>query len=425
MKAFDKEHILHPYAPSTPLADMELVTSASSVYLELDNGKKIIDGMSSWWSVIHGYNVPALNEAATKQLSKMSHVMFGGLTHEPAIKLAQTLLSITDESLEHIFFSDSGSVSVEVALKMAFQYWTSQGEKKKTKILSFSKGYHGDTFGAMSVCDPVTGMHSAFEGILHKNIFANAPECSFEQEWDEAYIEDVKSKLKEHYKEVAAVILEPVVQGAGGMRIYAPTFVKRVKELCEEFDVLLILDEVATGFGRTGRLFAYEHAGIAPDILCIGKALTGGYMSLAATLCSKKVIQGVETNGNVLMHGPTFMANPLACAVANASVELLLASPWQERVQNIQEQLQNELGKCEELAIVKEVRTLGAIGVVELHKNVDLAFMTPAFIAEGVWVRPFLNLVYIMPPFVITQEELTHLTTAIYKVVKAYEDLML
>jgi len=424
MKEFDKEHILHPYAPSTPLADMELVTSASGVYLELDSGKKIIDGMSSWWSVIHGYNVPELNEAASNQLSKMSHVMFGGLTHEPAIKLAQTLLSITDESLEHIFFSDSGSVSVEVALKMAFQYWTSQGNKDKTKILSFSKGYHGDTFGAMSVCDPVTGMHSAFEGILHKNIFANAPECSFEQKWDEAYVRDFKNKLNEHHKELAAVILEPVVQGAGGMRIYSPAFVKRVKELCEEFDVLLILDEVATGFGRTGKLFAYEHASIAPDILCIGKALTGGYMSLAATLCSKKVIRGVETNGNVLMHGPTFMANPLACAVANASVELLLASPWQERVHNIQTQLQNELGKCEELAIVKEVRTLGAIGVVELHKNVDLAFMTPAFIAEGVWVRPFLNLVYIMPPFVITQEELTHLTSAIYNVVKAYEGVV-
>ncbi|HQS66723.1 MAG TPA: adenosylmethionine--8-amino-7-oxononanoate transaminase [Sulfuricurvum sp.] len=421
MKEFDKQHILHPYAPSTPLAEMELVTSASGVYLELDSGRKVIDGMSSWWSVIHGYNVPALNTAATQQLSKMSHVMFGGLTHEPAIKLAQTLLEITYESLEHIFFSDSGSVSVEVALKMAFQYWNSQGNKQKNKILAFRKGYHGDTFGAMSVCDPVTGMHSAFEDVLHKNIFAQAPACMFGQEWDEKYIEDFKTKLQENHTQIAAVILEPIVQGAGGMRIYSPELLKRVRELCTQYDVLLILDEIATGFGRTGKLFAYEHAGVAPDILCVGKALTGGYMSLAATLTTKKVMQGVEANGNVLMHGPTFMANPLACAVANASLELLLNSPWKERIQNIQTQLHEELRKCEELAIVKEVRILGAIGVVELNEEVDLNFMTPAFIREGVWVRPFLNLVYIMPPFVITKEELTHLTSAIFTVVKEYE----
>lgn len=421
MKEFDKQHILHPYAPSTPLADMELVKSASGVYLELDSGQKIIDGMSSWWSVIHGYNVPALNAAAIQQLSKMSHVMFGGLTHEPAIKLAQTLLEITDESLEYIFFSDSGSVSVEVALKMAFQYWNSQGDKQKSKILAFKKGYHGDTFGAMSVCDPVTGMHSAFEEVLHKNIFAQAPSCMFSEQWDEKYIEDFKTKLELNHTHIAAVILEPIVQGAGGMRIYSPELLKRVRELCTQYDVLLILDEIATGFGRTGKLFAYEHAGVAPDILCVGKALTGGYMSLAATLTNKKVMQGVEANSNVLMHGPTFMANPLACAVANASLELLLNSPWQERIQNIQTQLNEELTKCEELTIVKEVRILGAIGVVELNEEVDLSFMTPAFIREGVWVRPFLNLVYIMPPFVITKEELTHLTSAIYNVVKAYE----
>lgn len=422
MKEFDKQHILHPYAPSIPLADMQLVTSACGVYLELESGQKIIDGMSSWWSVIHGYNVPELNTAATEQLSKMSHVMFGGLTHEPAIKLAQTLLEITDESLEYIFFSDSGSVSVEVALKMAFQYWNSQGNTQKSKILAFSKGYHGDTFGAMSVCDPITGMHSAFKDVLHKNIFAQAPACSFDEPWDEKYIEDFKTKLQDNHTQIAAVILEPIVQGAGGMRIYSPEFLKRVRELCSEYDVLLILDEVATGFGRTGKLFAYEHATIAPDILCIGKALTGGYMSLAATLTSKKVMQGVEANNNVLMHGPTFMANPLACAVANASVQLLLNSPWQERIQSIQTQLNKELRKCEILEIVKEVRILGAIGVVELNENVDLGFMTPAFIKEGVWVRPFLNLVYIMPPFVITKEELTHLTTAIFNVVKEYEE---
>ncbi len=417
---FDTQHILHPYAPSVPSTDMHLVKSASGVYLELESGEKIIDGMSSWWSVIHGYNVPELNAAATEQLSKMSHVMFGGLTHEPAIKLAKTLLSITDDNLEHIFFSDSGSVSVEVALKMAFQYWNSQGNKEKTKILAFSKGYHGDTLGAMSVCDPITGMHSAFEGVLHKNIFVEAPMCMFGDEWDEIYIADFKEKLQINHKTIAAVILEPIVQGAGGMRFYSPAFLKRVRELCTAFDVLLILDEIATGFGRTGKLFAYEYAEVSPDILCVGKALTGGYMSLAATLTSKKVMLGVERGGNVLMHGPTFMANPLACAVANASLELLLNSPWKKRVLDIQTQLEKELKKCEELEIVKEVRVLGAIGVVELKEDGDLAWLTKEFIKRGVWLRPFNKLVYIMPPFVIHKEELKTLTSAIYEVVKAY-----
>lgn len=421
MLEYDREHILHPYAPSNPSSHMTFVKSAKGVYLELQDGTKIIDGMSSWWSVIHGYNVESLNNAAIEQISKVSHVMFGGITHEPAIKLAQNLITITDKSLERVFFSDSGSVAVEVALKMAFQYWNSQGNSQKSKILAFSKGYHGDTFGAMSVCDPITGMHSAFEGILHKNIFAQAPACMFGEQWDEKYIQDFKTKLQQNHTQIAAVILEPVVQGAGGMRIYSPEFLKRVRELCSEYDVLLILDEIATGFGRTGKLFAYEHAGVAPDILCVGKALTGGYMSLAATLTTQKVMQGVEANGNVLMHGPTFMANPLACAVANASVELLLDSPWEERVQNIQIQLNEELRRCEALTIVKEVRVLGAIGVVELNEEVDLGFMTPEFIKEGVWVRPFLNLVYIMPPFVTTPEELTHLTTAIFSVIQRYQ----
>jgi len=421
MKAFDKEHILHPYAPATPLADMQFVKSASGVYLELEDGSRVIDGMSSWWSVIHGYNVKELNEAAQEQLSKMSHVMFGGLTHEPAIKLAQTLLEITSDNLEHIFFSDSGSVSVEVALKMAFQYWNSQGRTDKTKILAFSKGYHGDTFGAMSVCDPVTGMHTAFEGILHKNIFAKEPMCAFDDVWDECYIEEFASQLALHKDEIAAVILEPIVQGAGGMRMYHANFLKRVRELCDKYEVLLILDEVATGFGRTGKLFAYEHAGIEADILCVGKALTGGYMTLAATLTTKNVMQKIEQNGNVLMHGPTFMANPLACAVANASLELLLNSPWQERVLHIEKQLKEQLGSCEELSIVREVRVLGAIGVVELSCDVDLAFMSEAFIRHGVWVRPFLNLVYIMPQYVISEGELKDLTTAIVSVLKEFE----
>ena len=422
MKKFDREHILHPYAPSIPKTDMYLIKSAKGVYLELDDKNRVIDGMSSWWSAIHGYNVESINLAAQEQLSKMSHVMFGGLTHDPAIKLAKTLLSISGENFEHIFFSDSGSVSVEVALKMAFQYWGSQGYSGKTKILALGKAYHGDTFGAMSVCDPITGMHSSFDGILHKNIFIQEPKCGFYDEWDESYMDDMKSTLKKHHQEIAAVILEPVVQGAGGMRIYHPNYLKMVRELCDEFDILLIIDEIATGFGRTGKLFASQHAGISADILCIGKALTGGYISLAATMCSKKVIQGVEANNNVLMHGPTFMANPLACSIANASLELLLNSNWEEKVKDIESQLDNKLRRCEELDIVKEVRVLGAIGVVELKTDVDLSFMTPEFIKRGVWVRPFLNLVYIMPPYIISKDELTILCGAIYEVVKKYED---
>ncbi len=419
---FDKAHILHPYAPSIPSRDTYLVRSAHGVYLELEDKQRLIDGMSSWWSAIHGYNVPTLNEAATKQLGKMSHVMFGGLTHSPAIKLSQTLLEITHESLEHIFFSDSGSVSVEVAIKMAFQYHKAKGIEGKNKILAFKKGYHGDTFGAMSLCDPITGMHSLFYGIVHENLFVKEPQCAFDETWHEIYIEVFKNTLEKHHQHIAAVIIEPIVQGAGGMRFYSPMFLKRVRELCTKYDILLILDEIATGFGRTGKLFAYEHADIAPDILCVGKALTGGYISLAATLTSKKVMQGIESKGNILMHGPTFMANPLACAIANASVELLLNSPWQENIQKIEKQLQSELKVCEDLKIVKEVRVLGAIGVIELHTEVDLDFMTPLFVQRGVWIRPFLNLVYIMPPFIIKPEELQKLTNAMYEVIKIYQE---
>ncbi|WP_297442463.1 adenosylmethionine--8-amino-7-oxononanoate transaminase [Sulfurimonas sp.] len=420
MLEYDKEHILHPYAPSNPALDMTFVKSAKGVYLELDDGKKIIDAMSSWWSVIHGYNVESLNNAAVEQISKVSHVMFGGITHEPAIRLAKKLIEITDKPLERVFFSDSGSVAVEVALKMAFQYWRSQGNSQKSKILAFSKGYHGDTFGAMSVCDPVTGMHTAFEGILHKNIFAEAPGCAYAEQWDEKYICDFASKLEQNHEEIAAVIIEPIVQGAGGMRMYSAEFLKSVRVLCDKYDVLLILDEIATGFGRTGKLFAYEHATVSPDILCVGKALTGGYMSLAATLTTKNVMRGVESNGNVLMHGPTFMANPLACAVANASLELLFDSPWQQRVLAIELQLKEELAQCNTLDVVEEVRVLGAIGVVELNRDVDLAWMTQKFIDKGVWLRPFLNLVYIMPPYIISPKELTQVTQAIVDVLKEF-----
>lgn len=418
---FDQKHIIHPYAPTISADKKIFIKSASGVKLELDDGTKLIDGMSSWWSAIHGYNVPKINEAAQKQLAKMSHVMFGGLTHEPAIKLAKTLIDMTDTSLEYIFFSDSGSVSVEVAIKMAFQYWQAQGMKSKTKILAFSKAYHGDTFGAMSLCDPVTGMHSIFDEVIHKNVFVDAPIMGFDETWDEKYIENFKTTLEANIVEIAAVIIEPIVQGAGGMRIYSPKFLKRVRDICDQYNILLILDEIATGFGRTGMMFAYEHANISPDILCIGKALTGGYMSLAATLTSRKVMMNIESNGNILMHGPTFMANPLACAVANSSVELLLNSPWKKNVNNIERQLKNELKRCKDLEIVNDVRILGAIGVVELDKEIDLAFMTEAFKNKGVWVRPFLNLVYIMPPYIISEEELTQLTSAIYEVVKEYE----
>ena len=420
MLEYDREHILHPYAPSNPSQDMTFVKSAKGVYLELEDGKKIIDAMSSWWSVIHGYNVESLNNAAIEQITKVSHVMFGGITHEPAIKLAKKLIEITDKPLDRVFFSDSGSVAVEVALKMAFQYWNSQGHSQKNKILAFSKGYHGDTFGAMSVCDPITGMHTAFEGILHKNIFAESPQCSYDEEWDEKYIYDFTLKLEQNHETIAAVIIEPIVQGAGGMNIYSPLFLKSVRTLCDKLNVLLILDEIATGFGRTGKLFAYEHAAISPDILCVGKALTGGYMSLAATLTTQKVIKGVESNGNVLMHGPTFMANPLACSVANASLDLLNNSPWKQRVLSIEAQLKKELIICNTLSIVKEIRILGAIGVVELNKDVDLAWMTEKFIDKGVWIRPFMNLVYIMPPYIISSLELTQITQAIHDVLKEF-----
>jgi adenosylmethionine-8-amino-7-oxononanoate aminotransferase len=419
---FDKNHIWHPYSSMQNPLHVELIKSASGVHLELQNGEKIIDGMSSWWSTIHGYNVPELNDAIKNQLQNMSHVMFGGLTHEPAIKLAKKLVDLTHESLAYVFFSDSGSVSVEVAMKMALQFHQSQNNTKKTKFLSLEKGYHGDTLGTMSICDPITGMHTIFKDVLHKNLFAPSPTCSYDEPWDDKYIATCRDIIEQNHETIAAVILEPIVQGAGGMNIYSPEYLKQIKLLCDKYDLLLIFDEIATGFGRTGKLFAYEHANVIPDILCVGKALTGGYVSLAATITNIKVVKGVETNSNILMHGPTFMGNPLACSVANASLELLTSSPWQERVKNIEQTLKENLSTCSELDIVKEVRVLGAIGVVELNKNVDLAWMSKEFVKEGVWIRPFLNMVYIMPPFVIQKAELEKLTTALYNVVKRFEE---
>ncbi|MCP3851333.1 MAG: adenosylmethionine--8-amino-7-oxononanoate transaminase [Gammaproteobacteria bacterium] len=414
---YDKNHLWHPYTSMTDPLPTYPVESAHGVKLKLADGQELIDGMSSWWSAIHGYNHPVLNSAIEQQLQSMSHVMFGGLTHLPAVTLAEKLVNMTAEPLQHVFLADSGSVSVEVAIKMAIQYWYAQGKTEKQKLLTVRNGYHGDTLGGMSVCDPVNGMHSLFQGVLPKHYFVSAPIC-FED--GSSNIDELEEKLQQHHAEIAAIIIEPLVQGAGGMRFYCAEYLQQVRQLCDQYDVLLILDEIATGFGRTGTLFAYEQANIVPDILCVGKALTGGYMTLAATLTTQKVVQGISSDGmGILMHGPTFMGNPLACQVANASIDLLLASPWKETITKIESQLQCELKPCQELSIVADVRVKGAIGVVELKEALDMKTLQAEFVKEGVWIRPFNKLVYIMPPYIIKQGELSHLTGAIYKVLSS------
>ena len=414
---FERQHVWHPYASMRNPAPVYPVRSASGVYLELEDGRQLIDGMASWWSAIHGYNVPELNAAIEMQLGKMSHVMFGGLTHKPAAKLAEKLLEIVPQNLKHVFYSDSGSVAVEVAMKMALQYWQAKGQPQKNRLLTIRSGYHGDTFGAMSVCDPDTGMHHLFSAVLARQLFAEAPTARSDAEWNDAQIASFKSRIRTHQHKLAAVILEPIVQGAGGMTFYAPEFLRQVRALCDEFNVLLILDEIATGFGRTGRMFACEHAGIEPDIMCIGKALTGGYMSLAVTLCSALVCDGIHADDSgVLMHGPTFMANPLACAVAMVSVELLLSSPWQQRVQSIKNQLEEELSICRDLAGVADVRVKGAIGVIEMTQPVDVDMVQQRLLKQGVWLRPFGKLVYTMPPYTISTAQLGQLTSAMCQV---------
>ncbi len=411
--AFDRHHIWHPYTSTlTPLTCYP-VASANGVHIKLEDGAELVDGMSSWWSTIHGYNHPHLNQAAHQQIDQVSHVMFGGITHQPAISLCKKLLSLAPNNLEHVFLADSGSVAVEVSLKMALQYWHAKGERRP-KFLTLRHGYHGDTFAAMSVTDPDNSMHSLYKGFLPEHIFAQSPTCGYWDEWKPEDLTDFEDKIDSHHQELAAVILEPIVQGAGGMRIYHPEFLKGVRRLCDKYDLLLIADEIATGFGRTGKLFACEHADIQPDILCVGKALTGGYMTLSATLASKHVADTVcGGDAGCFMHGPTFMGNPLACAVATASLELIEQGDWQQQTQKIEMLFSELLPKLEEYDLVKNTRWLGAIGVVETHRPVNMETIQALFVERGVWIRPFGKLIYMMPPFISKPEDIEKLINAI------------
>lgn len=404
---FDQQHLWHPYAPSPAPYSHHLVKSAQGVWLTLEDGTKVIDGMSSWWAVIHGYGHPILNQAIKTQVDAMSHIMFGGLTHQPAIDLVQKLIELTPQKLDKVFFSDSGSVAVEVAMKMALQYFQSKNSLKKTRFITPLGGYHGDTFGAMSLCDPETGMHHLFANTLPKHIFAKQPNHP-------DAIADLSQKFAQHHQNIAAMVLEPIVQGAGGMAIYPAQYLQDVRELCNQYGVLLIVDEIATGFGRTGKLFACEWAEVEADILCLGKAITGGYLSLGTTMTSQKIAQTLGT----LMHGPTFMANPLACAVANASIDVLLASNWQDNIKHIEQTFLTHLQPLKHNKKVKSVRILGAIAVLELHQIIDVPSLQNTLIKHKVWLRPFGKLLYTMPAFNINNAELLTLVHAIKTVLK-------
>jgi adenosylmethionine-8-amino-7-oxononanoate aminotransferase len=418
LMALDRRHVWHPYAAMPNLTPVFAVASAAGVHLHLETGETLVDGMASWWTCIHGYNHPRLNRAAHQQIERMAHVMFGGLTHQPAVQLAQRLVQLTPEPLQQVFFCDSGSVSVEVAMKMAIQYWHSRGRLQKQHFLTIRQGYHGDTFAAMSVCDPVNGMHHLFRRSLVEQYFADPPQIPFEGVWQDADIASFAAILEQHSDDIAAAIFEPVVQGAGGMRFYSPEYLRRARELCDQHGVLLILDEIATGFGRTGRLFACEHAAVCPDILCVGKALSGGFMSLAATLTTADISQTfTQGEAGVFMHGPTFMGNPLACAVSLENLDLLASYDWQATVAAIEAGLKHGLEPCRQMPAVKDVRVLGAIGVVELHDPVDMTAVQPRFVEQGVWLRPFGRLVYTMPPYIIQPEQLQAITSAIVSVV--------